>query len=80
MPIIFVGFCAEYCNITFEFWQVFYHKFIQLYSKLTEIEPSKNTCVNNKKSDPNLKTDTARKRQFSMTFLQKRLSKKTDMN
>ena len=51
------------------------HEFIQLYSKLIEIKPSKNTCINNKKSDPNLKTNITQKRQFSMT-LTKRIGKK----
>ena len=50
------------------------HEFIQLYGKLIEIKPSKNTCINNKKSDPNLKTNITQKRQFSMT-LTKRIGK-----
>ena len=56
----------------------FCHKFIQLYSKLIEIKPSKNTCINNKKSDPNLKTNITRKLLFSMTLT--KAHRKTEMN
>ena len=36
---------AEYCIITWSFDKFFCHKFGQIYSKLIEIEPSKNTGV-----------------------------------